>query len=55
MSETPTRSELLALTIEIVSAHVGNNSIERDEVAQLLQSVFDTLSALGSTSPRRPS
>ena len=51
MSETPTRSELLALTSEIVSAHVGNNPIDRSEVAQLLQSVFDTLSALGSEEP----
>ena len=51
MSETPERGELLALTSEIVSAHVGNNAIGRDQVAQLIQSVFDTLSALGSDEP----
>ena len=32
MSENSTRSELLALTSEIVSAHVGNNSIDRGDV-----------------------
>ena len=51
MSETPERGELLALTSEIVSAHVGNNAIGRDQVAALIQSVFDTLSALGSDEP----
>ena len=51
MSETSERGELLALTSEIVSAHVGNNAIGRDQVAALIQSVFDTLSALGSDEP----
>ena len=48
MSETPDRSELLALTTEIVSAHISNNATERGQVAQLIQSVFDKLSFLGS-------
>jgi predicted transcriptional regulator len=42
------RSELLALTGEIVSAHVANNAVARDEVAPLIQSVFDKLNALAS-------
>jgi predicted transcriptional regulator len=42
------RSELLALTGEIVSAHVANNGVARDEVAPLIQSVFDKLNALAS-------
>ena len=42
------RSELLSLTAEIVSAHIGNNAVTGGEVAQLIQSVFDTLSGLGS-------
>ena len=33
MSENSTRSELLALTSEIVSAHVGNNAVNRGDVA----------------------
>ena len=50
MSEdnTISRSELLALTGEIVSAHVGNNAVSRDDVAPLIQSVFDKLSVLAS-------
>ena len=42
------RSELLALTGEIVSAHLANNAVARDEVAPLIQSVFDKLNALAS-------
>ena len=45
---TISRSELLALTGEIVSAHVANNAVARDEVAPLIQSVFDKLNALAS-------
>ena len=48
MSETIDRSELLSLTAEIVSAHVGNNSVTGGDIAGLIQSVFDTLSGLGS-------
>ncbi|MFO1144054.1 MAG: MucR family transcriptional regulator [Amaricoccus sp.] len=50
MSEdnTISRSELLALTGEIVSAHLANNAVSRDEVAPLIQSVFDKLSTLAS-------
>jgi predicted transcriptional regulator len=45
------RGELLALTAEIVAAHVGNNTVASAEVAALIQSVFDTLSGLGSEEP----
>lgn len=49
MSErTIERSELLALTAEIVSAHVGNNSVNGGDISALIQSVFDTLSGLGN-------
>ncbi len=42
------RSELLAPTVKIVSAHVANNAVERDEVAPPIQSVFDKLNTLAS-------
>ena len=45
------RGELLALTAEIVSAHVGNNAIAGAEVGALIQSVFDTLSGLAANEP----
>ena len=50
MSEdnTISRSELLALTSEIVSAHISNNAVAPTEVAPLIQSVFDKLNALAS-------
>ena len=48
MSDTIDRSELLTLTAEIVSAHVGNNAVTGGNVAGLIQSVFDTLSGLGA-------
>ena len=44
--QTINRSEILALTTEIVSAHTSNNAIAHAEVPQLIQSVFDKLSAL---------
>ena len=45
--KTISRSELLAFTGEIVSAHSRNNSVARaDVVAPLIQSVFEKLSAL---------
>jgi predicted transcriptional regulator len=53
MSEEQTiaRSEILALTTEIVSAHVSNNATVGDSVPDLIQSVFDTLTALASDEP----
>ena len=48
------RSELLALTGEIVSAHLANNSVGRDDVAPLIQSVFDKLSTLASDDEAAP-
>jgi predicted transcriptional regulator len=49
MSETTIeRSGLLALTAEIVSAHVTNNSVGSGDVAALIQTVFETMNGLGS-------
>ena len=42
------RGELLALTAEIVAAHVGNNAVAGTEVGALIQSVFDTLRGLAT-------
>jgi predicted transcriptional regulator len=50
MSEdnTVSKNELLALTGEIVSSHLANNSVAREAIAPLIQSVFEKLSALAS-------
>jgi predicted transcriptional regulator len=46
--ESIDRGELLALTAEIVAAHVGNNAVAAAELGELIQSVFDTLGRLAS-------
>ena len=53
MSEEQTidRSEILTLTSEIVSAHVSNNATRGDAVPELIQSVFDKLTALAGDEP----
>jgi predicted transcriptional regulator len=45
------RGEVLALTAEIVSSHVSNNSTGRENLPELIQSVFDKLAALASDEP----
>ena len=51
--ETIEHGDLLALTSEIVSAHVGNNAVQNQDLPQLIESVFHTLSAL-KTGPKEP-
>ncbi len=53
MSEDPKleRGEILALTAEIVSSHVSNNSTGHESLPELIQSVFDKLTALASDEP----
>ena len=56
MSDKPNANELLELTTEIVSAHVGNNSIALGDLPQLIQDVYKTLAIVGTTPavPERP-
>ena len=55
MTEKPNLSELLELTTEIVSAHVGNNPVSVDDLPQLIQEVYKTLDSVGTTpAPERP-
>ncbi len=49
MSESQGHNELLELTTEIVSAHVSNNTLSVNELPQLIQDVYRTLSAVGGT------
>jgi predicted transcriptional regulator len=41
-------NDLLALTADIVSSHVANNSVAVNDLPQLIQNVFATLSGLGT-------
>ncbi len=49
MTEKPNLSELLELTTEIVSAHVGNNTVALSELPQLIQEVYRSLDSVGAT------
>jgi len=46
MSET-----LIALTSDIVAAHVSNNNVAVDEVSTLIHNVFGALNGLGAVEP----
>ncbi len=46
MAEKPEHSELLALTTEIVSAHLSNNSVAADDIPGLIQRVYRTLASV---------
>lgn len=52
MTDRPNSTELLELTTEIVSAHVGNNTLQPGELPQLIQEVYNTLSTIG-TAPQQ--
>lgn len=42
------RGEILALTTEIVSAHLANNAVVQNEVPELIHSIFTKLSELAN-------
>jgi predicted transcriptional regulator len=56
MADKMDKSELLALTTDIVASHVANNRIDGTELPQLIRQVFATLSSIGegSAAPERP-
>lgn len=46
--QTISRGEILALTAEIVSAHVTNNTVGHGDMPELIQQVYNKLSELAS-------
>lgn len=46
MANSADRSELLALTAEIVAAHVANNKLDAGELPALIRQVYGTLAGL---------
>jgi predicted transcriptional regulator len=56
MSSSPNEQELLRLTAQIVSAHVGNNSVAVADLTTLIQDVHRSLSTVGAAeqTPERP-
>jgi predicted transcriptional regulator len=47
MASPADRSELLALTAEIVAAHVSNNKLEAGDLPALIRQVYGTLAGIG--------
>ena len=47
IKENVERGEILALTSDIVSSHVANNSVAMADLPHLIEQVFQTLSKLG--------
>ena len=52
----PDHEQLLTLASEIVSAHVSNNAVSMDQLAALIQQVFNTLATVEqrTAEPARP-
>ena len=50
MTEQAKTSELLALTANIVSAHVSNNTVTGDVLPKIIRDVYHTLSTAGAES-----
>jgi len=48
------RSELLALTSEIVSAHVSNNAISGSDLPEFISNVYQTLGGLAAPAEPEP-
>ena len=51
MAHSADRSELLALTAEIVAAHVSNNRVEAADLAALIRQIYGTLAGFDGASP----
>jgi predicted transcriptional regulator len=51
MPDTSLSPDVLALTAQIVSAHVSNNSVTPDALPSLIQDVYRTLSGVGRETP----
>ena len=49
--DTIDHSELLALTSDIVAAHVSNNAVPGADISGLIETVYGTLSTLGGEPP----
>ena len=48
MDDTEQAGDLLALTTEIVAAHVSNNTVAVGDLAQLINQVYQSLANIGS-------
>jgi len=54
MEDTAQAGDLLALTTEIVAAHVSNNTVAVGDLAQLINQVYQSLANIGSAPVAAP-
>jgi predicted transcriptional regulator len=54
MDDTEQAGDLLALTTEIVAAHVSNNTVAVGDLAQLINQVYQSLANIGSVPVSAP-
>jgi predicted transcriptional regulator len=54
MDDTDQAGDLLALTTEIVAAHVSNNTVPVGDLAQLINQVYQSLANIGSVPTPAP-
>ena len=48
MAEQPKNTDILALTTEIVSAHLSNNTVPAGEIPALIERIYKTLTGVGT-------
>lgn len=51
MNDNAKNTDILALTSNIVAAHVSNNSVALSDLPQVIREVYQTLSVLGGVAP----
>ncbi len=51
MDTTDQTNDLLALTTEIVAAHVSNNTVAVGDLPQLINQIYSSLANIGSATP----
>ena len=51
MADNTSSSDLLALTTEIVAAHVSNNTVAVGDLPQLIHQVYQSLAGIGKVAP----
>lgn len=54
MAETPKNHDILALTTNIVSAHLSNNTVPAAEIPALIERIYKTLSGVGGDASASP-
>ncbi|MEK9708601.1 MAG: MucR family transcriptional regulator, partial [Alphaproteobacteria bacterium] len=52
--KSPSQDELLRMTTQVVSAYVGNNAVNENQIPDVIQSVYGSLEGLNNGSGTAP-